>query len=79
TKIVMDAVARRAAIGKPMKVHFVGHSAGALLVGALLGALSERGGTVSDFIASVSLFAPACTTGYFGDNLQPVADRLAKR
>lgn len=46
--------------GQPLELHLVGHSAGAILLGHLLGQLAAQNLRV----ASCTLFAPACTTAF---------------
>lgn len=48
-----------------MRVHFVGHSAGAMLLGELLRRASGLGETLGPQLGTISLFAPACTEAYF--------------
>lgn len=48
-----------------MRVHFVGHSAGAILLGELLSRAFAAEGTIRDGLGTISLFAPACTEDYF--------------
>jgi hypothetical protein len=54
-----------AALQAGMKLHFVGHSAGAILLGRLL--LRARADKVAlgNELASISLMAPACTRDFF--------------
>lgn len=54
---------------KPMKVHFVGHSAGSILMAELLKAKAQIDKNLS--IESVSLMAPACTIDLFKKNIYP--------
>ncbi len=76
TSLLLEAAANRTT--SPLKVHFVGHSAGAIFLGELFAALAadSRLKGLLDLTASVSLFAPACTTGYFDAKLAPMARRL---
>ena len=50
-----------------LEIHLIGHSAGAVVIGAML-ALLKRARLAAD---SVRLFAPACTTGYALDTYKP--------
>lgn len=59
--------------GKRLKIHLVGHSTGAILLGHLLAALDslER----PDLVASCSLLAPACSLDFYREHYAP---RLGK-
>ncbi len=48
--------------GEDLQIHVVGHSAGAILLGHLLTAVSARG--LDAHMASVHLYAPACTVQF---------------
>lgn len=48
--------------GEDLQIHVVGHSAGAILLGHLLTAVSARG--LDTHMASVHLYAPACTVQF---------------
>jgi hypothetical protein len=50
-----------------LEIHFVGHSAGAIFIGAMLQCLLDKGLTA----ASVRLFAPACTAQFALDHYEP--------
>ena len=66
-KILLQGNAKR---NKPMNVHFVGHSAGAILIAELLRAKSKN---YKSLIAeTVSLMAPACTIEYFENSYAPL-------
>lgn len=59
-----------------MKIHLIGHSTGAVLLGHLLAALDR---TASDAeIASCTLLAPACTIEFFNDMYRPRLGKSAK-
>lgn len=76
TRRLLDAVGARRT--HPLKVHFVGHSAGAIFLGELFAALDKtaEGRRLRDLAHSVSLFAPACTSGFFDERLAPLARKL---
>lgn len=57
-----------------MKIHLVGHSTGAIILGHLLKALDALG--MPDLIASCSLLAPACTIDFYNEHYAP---RLGKQ
>jgi hypothetical protein len=56
-----------AALRAGMKLHFAGHSAGAILLGQLLKRAKAAQVKLRDRLGSVSLFAPACTHQFFVD------------
>ncbi|OUM02637.1 C1 family peptidase [Variovorax sp. JS1663] len=68
--LLLDALQALAANwGEKFELHLVGHSAGSIAIGHLLGALAERQRTRRDGglggrIASVSLYAPACSVAF---------------
>jgi hypothetical protein len=65
---LMVARLRRLADEVPgLELHFIGHSAGAILIGALLEPLRQAGLKV----ASLRLFAPACTPRFALDRFKP--------
>ncbi|MBO6919723.1 MAG: hypothetical protein JJ858_14940 [Rhizobiaceae bacterium] len=66
-KILLQANLQRK---KPLKIHFVGHSAGSILMAELLRAKNQIDKTLS--IESVSLMAPACTIDVFKKNFSPL-------
>ncbi len=53
------------------RLHLVGHSAGAIMLGRLLGAL-PRFGLKRLELGSIHLMAPACTTAFFREFYEPV-------
>jgi hypothetical protein len=59
--------------GTHVKIHLVGHSTGAVLLGHLLGALDKLG--IDELISSCSLMAPACSIDFYQENYAP---RLGK-
>ncbi|MGH6894604.1 MAG: hypothetical protein ACREEP_20350, partial [Dongiaceae bacterium] len=70
-KLFVDQFAKRAAQGKkPLKIHLVGHSTGAILIGHLLAALDGLlpAGAAID---SCLLMAPACRIDFFQANYRP--------
>jgi hypothetical protein len=54
-----------------IKIHLVGHSAGAILIGRLLSAFG-RFSLSGLCIESIHLMAPACTVDYFNEHFQPL-------
>lgn len=65
---------------RPIKIHLVAHSAGALMLGPLVQQLkSKYKDDWSDYVGSITLMAPACTTAYFLENFGDVALTVGKR
>ncbi|WP_043840111.1 C1 family peptidase [Muricoccus aerilatus] len=73
TKLLADAALGRP--DKPMRIHLVGHSAGAILLGEMLARARAEGHALANSLSTVSLFAAACTLDFFDANLAPVAVR----
>lgn len=69
TSMMMRAAAERGK--RPMKVHFVGHSAGAILIGELFDRMRKDAADLAPLIGSVQLLAPACTVQFLRDKLLP--------
>ncbi|RLJ65089.1 peptidoglycan-binding protein [Sulfurisoma sediminicola] len=62
--------------GDKFELHLVGHSAGSIALGRLLGCLAQK-----DLIASVKsahLYAPACTVGFANRHYAPHADIMQR-
>lgn len=59
---------------KPMRIHLVGHSAGAILLGEMLARARAEGHSLAQSLATVSLFAPACTSDFFDAHFAPVVN-----
>lgn len=68
-KMFVDAFAQ-----SNMKIHLVGHSTGAVLLGHLLAALDRAVGG-EEVVASCTLLAPACSVDFFNEMYRP---RLGK-
>lgn len=62
--------------GDRLDIHLVGHSAGAILLGHLLGVMAQRG--LAGRVASIHLFAPACTVAFANRHYAP-HEALMKR
>lgn len=60
---------------KPMSFHFIGHSAGAILLGHLFDR-AMKNLNVMNSIKTVSLFAPACDLDRFAKSHLPMAQKL---
>lgn len=63
--------------GGNKKIHVVGHSTGAVLLGHLLDALD--GLNDPDLISSCSLMAPACTCDFYNERYQPRLGSKARK
>ncbi|MGF6528596.1 C1 family peptidase [Variovorax sp. PvP013] len=65
-ELLLDAITALAATWGPrFELHLVGHSAGSILLGHMITAMSARGDAVAKrSLASVGLFAPACTVAF---------------
>ena len=69
-RLFVEQWARRASANRPMKLHLVGHSTGAVLVGHLLAVL-DRTVAKRTTVASCSLMAPACSMEFFQAHYRP--------
>ena len=69
-KALQALLAGNAARKKPLKVHLVGHSAGAIFLGELLSKMNKIS-TASTPVTSCSLMAPACTMDVFHKHYEP--------
>lgn len=75
--LFVDAFMQRRKTGKsPIRIHLVGHSTGAILLGNLLGALeglaaNKLSANDKVQIASCSLMAPACTIDFYKETYRP--------
>lgn len=58
------------------KIHLVGHSTGAILLGHLLEAVDDL--NVADLVSSCSLMAPACTVDFYHQHFYPRLGRTAQ-
>ena len=63
---------------KRPKLHLVGHSAGAIVLGNLLSAL-KRFNLANIEVDSIHLMAPACTAGFFNDHYMPYLNGTGAR
>jgi peptidoglycan hydrolase-like protein with peptidoglycan-binding domain len=62
--------------GDKFELHLMGHSAGSIILGRLLGNLAQKNLTAS--VKSVHLYAPACTVAFANRNYAPQADIMSK-
>jgi pimeloyl-ACP methyl ester carboxylesterase len=67
---VANAVAKLAGDHQDLEVHLIGHSAGAIVLGAFLGRLRDRNLKAT----TVSLYAPACTVEFANTTYVPAAE-----
>lgn len=66
-RLMVERLKRLAQARPKLEIHLIGHSAGAIVLGALLKPLRDAGLTA----ASLRLFAPACTVRYALDHYRP--------
>lgn len=62
--------------GQDLEIHLVGHSAGSIFLGHLLSALSAH--DLQPLVASIHLYAPACTVAFANRHYAPQADAMKK-
>ena len=62
--------------GDQFELHLMGHSAGSIMLGRLLGTLVQKG--LLDCIQSVHLYAPACTVAFANQYYAPQADIMQR-
>jgi len=62
--------------GDKFELHLIGHSAGSIVLGRLLGDLTQKDLTAS--IKSVHLYAPACTVAFANRNYAPQAAIMSR-
>ncbi len=58
------------------ELHLMGHSAGSIILGRLLGNLAQKG--LTDSVKSVHLYAPACTVAFANRHYAPQAEIMGK-
>jgi len=68
--LFVEQFVKLARAGKPMQVHLIGHSTGAILLGHLLTAL-DRAMPEGAVVDSCSLMAPACSIDFFAEHYKP--------
>jgi hypothetical protein len=74
TQILLDAA--RARTRRRLQLHLAGHSAGAIFLGQMLARARGERYPLTRLLATISLFAPACTTDFFRRQLAPAAAAL---
>lgn len=62
--------------GDKFELHLVGHSAGSIALGRLLGSLAQK--DLIPRVKSVHLYAPACTVGFANRHYAPHADIMQR-
>lgn len=62
--------------GDKFELHLMGHSAGSIALGRLLGNLAQKG--LTDSVKSVHLYAPACTVAFANRHYAPQAGIMSK-
>ncbi|HEX5336905.1 MAG TPA: peptidoglycan-binding protein [Gallionella sp.] len=62
--------------GDQFELHLIGHSAGSIALGRLLGNLAQKG--LSDSVKSIHLYAPACTVAFANRYYAPHTDIMGK-
>lgn len=58
--------------GEQFELHLMGHSAGSIVLGRLLGNLAQK--NLTDSVKSVHLYAPACTVAFANRHYAPQAE-----
>lgn len=62
--------------GDKFELHLMGHSAGSIILGRLLGNLAQKGLTPS--VKSVNLYAPACTVAFANRHYAPQTEVMSR-
>ncbi len=63
---------------KPIKLHVIGHSTGAILLGWLINRISQLTSSQRQRISTAALLAPAASTDFYNDHYQPALESTAK-
>lgn len=69
--VVLDQLVALRARHPSLEIHLVGHSAGSILLGGLLGTPAGRRGAQRLPIATCTLWAPACTIDFYREQYLP--------
>lgn len=67
TRALIDGCAKFQ--GEPIKFHFIGHSAGVFLLGELFKRLEKERMLNADWLGSVNLMVPCCSTEHFNQSV----------
>ena len=70
-RVVMEQVAKLKAAHPALEIHMVGHSAGSVLLGGMIAAMTGTGSAHRVPIASCTLWAPACTVDVYRQQYLP--------
>ena len=70
-RVVLDHVSRLKARFPALEIHLVGHSAGSILLGGLLAAMTKKGSQSRVPVTSCTLWAPACTIDVYRQQYLP--------
>lgn len=62
--------------GDQFELHLVGHSAGSIALGRLLGNLAQKG--LTSYVKGVHLYAPACTVAFANRNYAPYTEIMQR-
>ena len=73
-RVVLEQIARLKARFPALEIHLVGHSAGSILLGALLAAMTKKGSKSRLPVTSCTLWAPACTIDAYRQQYLPAID-----
>jgi hypothetical protein len=73
-RVVIDHIAKLKARFPALELHLVGHSAGSILLGGLLAAMTKKGSKTRVPVTSCTLWAPACTIDVYRQQYLPAID-----
>jgi hypothetical protein len=78
--VVVEQLVKLKAAHPGLEIHLVGHSAGSILLGSLLGAMTAKRGAQRLSVTSCTLWAPACTIDFYRREYLPaIQDGLLKQ
>jgi len=61
---------------KPLKIHFISHSAGVFLLGELFRRMKEEKLLTKEMLGTVNIMVPCCSTAYFKQNIVYLGEYL---
>ena len=70
-RVVLEQVAKLKARYPALEIHMVGHSAGSILLGGLLAAMTRKGSKHRVPVTTCTLWAPACTVDLYRQQYLP--------
>ena len=73
-RVVLEQVVKLKARHPALEIHLVGHSAGSILLGGLLAAMTRRGSKYRVPVATCTLWAPACTVDLYRQQYLPAIE-----